>query len=199
MSDLRISLPNPCSENWGEMQPLGCNRFCATCSETIHNLSELTAEETEALLRKPGKHCVRAQVRPDGALALRQSRSGNPARILVAVGASFGLLTSACETLPQTASPTGVIVGKFDVPSGMKSVRAISDDGRSHRAKIFADGSYRFKPLPYGSYALKFSNDCGSWEGGRVVLQESVHSVNEPLDTQECLVIGMAEVEDHRA
>jgi hypothetical protein len=61
------------------------------------------------------------------------------------------------------------------------------------------DGSYRFKPLPFGSYSLKFVTDCGSWDGDRVTLQESEHSVEKPSETQACIVVGLAKIEDSRA
>lgn len=199
MSELRISLPSPCSENWDEMEPAGCNRFCAACSETIHDLAELTAQEAEALLRKPGKHCVRAQIGPDGALALRPSHLGHSQKMIVVVGASISLLVSACATLPKDASPTGVIAGKVDPWSNVQSVEAIGDNGRSYKAIVQADGSYRFQRLPYGTYSLKFTDLCGVWDGERVVLRESAHSLTEPSHSQDCIVVGMANFEDDRS
>jgi hypothetical protein len=182
------------------MQPSGCNRFCSTCSETIHDLSELTSQEAEALLRQPGQHCVRAQVvGPDGALALKPGRLGYQRKILVAVGVSISLLTSACETLPRGSSPMGLIVGKVDPRSGVKSVTATSYDGRTYRTKVFGDGSYRFRPLPYGPYSLKFNDDCGGQDGGQVILQESEHSVEVSPSTQVCIVVGMVKIEDDHA
>ena len=198
MSDVRISFPSPCSESWDEMRPSGCNRFCATCSKTIHNLSDLAAHEVERLLRDPQSQCVRAEVRPDGTLLLKPN-GRNQRKIMIAVGASVSLFTSACETLPHATSPTGLIVGKVDPTSGVKSVRAIDENGRTYRTKVLDDGTYRFKPLPYGSYSLKFVSDCGSWNGDRVVLQESERSVAEPSDTQGCIIVGMAKIEDNRA
>ncbi len=198
MTELRISLPSPCSENWDEMQPAGCNRFCAACSETIHDLAALTSQEAEALLRKPGKHCVRAQVGADGALALRPSPSGHSQKMIVAVGASIGLLASACATLPNVASPTGAIAGKVETWRYVQSVEAIDDAGRSYRTTVRADGSYRFKRLPYGTYALKFTDLCGVWEGERVVLNEGEHSLKEPSHSADCVVVGMAKFEDDR-
>lgn len=164
------------------MQPVGCNRFCATCSETIHDLSELTLQEAEALLRRPGKHCVRAQVKPDGALVLRPDHSGRTQRILVAVGASVSVIASACETLPQPASPMGSIVGKTGL-SAVNSVKAVADDGRSYRTKVRADGSYRFKRVPYGTYSVQFNTACGEiLDGGRLFLKkESIRSRSRRL------------------
>lgn len=181
------------------MQPSGCDRICATCSETVHDLAKLTVQEAEALLRERGRHCVRAQVGPDGALSLRPGPSGRSRRILVAVSASAGLFASACETVPSAAAPTGAIVGKVDLHTMVTTVTAVSDDGREHRTKVRADGSYRFKRLPYGSYSLKFIGICEIAEGGRITLRESEHSAEAPAGMEDCIIIGMAKVEDDRA
>lgn len=196
MSDLRISFPEPCDERWDAMQPSGCNRVCAACSETVHDLAALTAQEAEALLREPGKHCVRAQVGPDGAVNLRPGVSGRSRRMLVAVSASVGLLAAACETVPSDAAPTGAIVGKVGDFSMMTHVIAVSNDGQERRARVRADGSYRLKRLPYGVWSLKFIGDCENWEGERVTLQEREHSVPTPANMPECIIIGMAKIED---
>lgn len=199
MGDLIISFPEPCPESWDDMKPSGCNRFCATCSETIHDLSELTSQEAETLLRKPGRRCVRARiVGPDGALALKPDKSGYQRRILVAVSASIGLLASACESLPQPSAPVGLIVGKVDLGSGVNSVTAVSVTGRTYRTKVLSDGSFRFRPLPYGSYALKLNDDCGGQDGGHIVLQEGEHTLAYAPSTAGCVVVGMAKVEDPR-
>lgn len=196
MDDLRVSFPAPCRQHWEDMRPVGCNRFCAACSKTIYDLSELTAEEAEALLKEPQKPCVRAQVSRDGSVVLKSSSTVHARKMMVAVTASIGLFTSACETVPQRTAPTGVIAGKVDPKSGVKSVRAVSDSGRTYKAKVLDDGSYRFKPLPYGSYSLKFVSECGSWNGERVVLRESERSAGEPPETQTCIIVGMLKIED---
>ena len=196
MSDLRISFPEPCGESWDAMRPSGCDRICATCSETVHDLAQLTAQEAEALLREPGKHCVRAQVGPDGSLSLRPSPSGLSRRMLVAVSASVGLLASACETVPSAEVAAGAIVGTVDRFSGVTSVRAVSADGRERRTRVRADGSYRFERLPYGTYSLRFTGFCRTWDSERITLQEEEYSVEERADDPECIVIGMARLED---
>lgn len=196
MSDLRISFPDPCGESWDSMQPSGCNRVCAACSETVHDLSKLTAREAEGLLREPGKHCVRAQVGPDGALRLRPETSGRSRRVMVAVSASVGLLASACETVPSTTAPTGAIVGQVGRFSMMTTVIAVSDDGRERRARVHPDGSYRLERLPYGSYSLRFIGDCENWQGERITLREREHSVETPANMPQCVIVGMARIDD---
>ena len=115
------------------------------------------------------------------------------------MSASVGLFASACETVPSAAAPTGAIVGTV-VPYGMvTSVRAVSDDGRVRQAKFRADGSYRFERLPYGTYSLRFIGLCETCEGAPITLRERELSVEAPTDMTECIIVGMAKVEDDHA
>jgi hypothetical protein len=118
--------------------------------------------------------------------------------MMVVVGASISLLASACATLPQLASPTGDVAGTVNLWSDVQSVEAIGDNGRRYKARVGADGSYRFKRLPYGTYSLKFTNGCGVWYGEQVILRENAHSLPAPSHSDDCIVIGMARFEDDR-
>ncbi|RYG02558.1 MAG: hypothetical protein EON94_05685 [Caulobacteraceae bacterium] len=115
------------------------------------------------------------------------------------MSASVGLFASACETVPSAATPTGAIVGTVGRFSSVTSVRAVSDDGRGRQAKVRADGSYRLERLPYGAYSLRFIGSCGIWDGERITLQEQEHSVEASADMPDCIIIGMAKIEDDRA
>jgi len=116
---------------------------------------------------------------------------------MIAVGASISLLASGCETTPHAAPARGVILGKVNNISGIVSVEAISEDGRTHRARVRSDGTYQFKPLPLGSYSLTFVTDCGSFDGDRVILQEREHVVGMPTKAADCIIIGMAKIEEN--
>lgn len=52
-------IPKPCEENWDEMAVEGTQRFCETCQHLVQDLSELSAEDAEHYLAKPGRKCVR--------------------------------------------------------------------------------------------------------------------------------------------
>lgn len=194
MSDLRVSFPRHCGERWEDMQTTGCNRFCAACSETIHDLRELTIDEAEALLKDSRSHCVRAQVRSDGSLCLKPDSKRSARRMVIAAGASITLLASACETVPQAAR--GTISGKAGDLDRAKSVTATSEDGKKHRATVHPDGSYRFKSLPVGRYVLKFYGDCGKWDGETIVVEAGQNSIANSAKGHECIIIGLAKIEN---
>ena len=58
----QIEIANPCPKNWDAMAGDEQRRFCAGCGCFVHNISELTAETAEALLRKSDKVCTRITV-----------------------------------------------------------------------------------------------------------------------------------------
>ncbi|WP_309611344.1 hypothetical protein, partial [Sphingomonas sp.] len=84
MSDIRVSFPEPCGERWDDMQPAGCNRHCDSCDKVIHDLSQMTIDDVEALVWTDPEPCVRAHVDRDGFVATKSSV--NPRRLAIAVG-----------------------------------------------------------------------------------------------------------------
>lgn len=194
MNDLRVSFPRPCGERWEDMHATGCNRFCAVCSETIHDLRGLTFDEAEVLLQDPRSHCVRAQVRRDGSLCLKPDPKRGAKKIVIAAGASITFLASACETVPQVAR--GTISGKAGDFDRAKSVTATSEDGKKHRTTVNPDGSYRFKSLPIGRYVLRFYGDCGKWDGKTIVVEAGQNSIANSAEGHECIIVGLAKIEN---
>lgn len=63
----RISVESPCSESWDEMTGNANVRFCSHCSKDVHNLSEITRKQAEALIKRSnGKLCVRYRADQNG-------------------------------------------------------------------------------------------------------------------------------------
>jgi hypothetical protein len=195
LNDLRVRFPKPCSERWEEMRREGCNRFCGQCEKTIHNLSEMTLEEAEVLLRSSQDACVQATLNPGGEIVLKHGRSKNGRRMIVAAGASMSLLAAACQTT-TAPPPKGVISGKVETGTWVKSVSAKGENGRVFHAKVEQDGSYAFKPLPLGNYSLKFLTGCGTWVGDTVVLHSSELKIAEIMDPNDCIIVGQIMLED---
>ena len=65
LEDIRIAAP--CSADWDDMAGDERVRFCGKCEKNVYNLSAMTREEGEALVRqKEGRLCVRLYQRRDG-------------------------------------------------------------------------------------------------------------------------------------
>ncbi|HEY9790879.1 MAG TPA: hypothetical protein V6D22_10800 [Candidatus Obscuribacterales bacterium] len=65
--DIRIA--TPCKADWNKMSGDQRVRFCGQCKLNVYNISEMTTEDAEKLIReKEGKLCVRMYRRNDGTL-----------------------------------------------------------------------------------------------------------------------------------
>lgn len=64
-----ISVAAPCTANWGKMIGNDQMRFCQECKLNVYNLSAMTQNQAEDLIRKTeGKLCVRYFRRADGTI-----------------------------------------------------------------------------------------------------------------------------------
>ena len=62
-----IRIATPCSADWDDMVGDARVRFCGKCEKNVYNLSAMTREAGEALVReKEGRLCVRLYKRQDG-------------------------------------------------------------------------------------------------------------------------------------
>lgn len=65
LDDIRVA--SPCSARWDEMAGDDQARFCGSCQKHVYNLSAMTREAAEALVRaREGDLCVRYYRRADG-------------------------------------------------------------------------------------------------------------------------------------
>ncbi len=65
LENLRIA--TPCQADWDDMRGDDRVRFCGRCEKNVYNLSAMTREAGEALVReKEGRVCVRLYQRKDG-------------------------------------------------------------------------------------------------------------------------------------
>ena len=54
---MRVNIPKPCNENWGEMSPAQRGAFCQTCAIDVIDFSNKNPEEVkETLKANIGKH-----------------------------------------------------------------------------------------------------------------------------------------------
>ncbi len=57
---IKLTIPNPCSEDWNKMTPQGDGRFCNRCSHIIRDFSTYSDRELiEFLSKEKGKVCGR--------------------------------------------------------------------------------------------------------------------------------------------
>jgi hypothetical protein len=67
-----ISIANPCEASWEQMRGDDRVRYCGACRLNVYNLSSMSWDEADALIRqKEGLLCVRLYRRADGTVLTR--------------------------------------------------------------------------------------------------------------------------------
>lgn len=193
--DFEVSLPRPCGENWDAMAPQGCNRHCDVCQATIHDLSRLTLKQAESLLASGDKVCVRAQVSPDGSVALTDS-GASPRRMVArgAATAAVALALAACSTLGgANVTPLYEITGKTDYREWGAKAILTDETGRQRVTSVGFDNSFRFHNLRPGKFTLRIERNCGDpIEMTEVTLGEGDLSLGTvPWGEDQCIIVGV--------
>ncbi|MBX3358990.1 MAG: hypothetical protein KF745_11255 [Phycisphaeraceae bacterium] len=97
----RVRIASPCDMRWEDMTGDDRRRRCAKCDLTVHNFSNMTADEAETVLREAtGRICAGFYRRADGTILTRECPVGLRAarerlvRAAVRVAAVVGLITT---------------------------------------------------------------------------------------------------------
>ena len=130
LADVRVA--SPCHASWDSMKGDEQARFCGLCRKNVYNVSEMTRQETESLLReKEGKLCVRYYQRADGTILTKNcpigaavvrrvllTRAVSASALLVTVIALFGKNIAGAIASHTTGEPefhVEAMVGKVAV------------------------------------------------------------------------------------
>lgn len=197
MADLRVSFPRPCDEPWEGMAPSGCDRVCARCDHLVHDLSQYSIDEVEALLRRNPETCVRAEICADGEVALKPGRVGKARRMVIAAAATAGLLAASAPAHAKRDRPPGAISGTVESYGSRVRVIATGTDGRTRRVMTDRNGRFTLRNLPADTYRLRFV----PWCGGPVTVENVVVRDGETVlpgtqDAGGCVVVGLLRIED---
>lgn len=120
--------------------------------------------------------------------------------MVLAMGASLGLMLAAAPAVANPASSRGTITGKFEGYFSSGWVTATDAQGKEYRTKVSRYGHYKFKKLPDGIYVLRFENDCGlPWVSEPVVVQKGSKSKLPSVfpDDSDCIIIGSMKLDQN--
>lgn len=99
LDDLKIA--SPCHESWANMQGDERRRFCESCELHVYDLSGMTRNEAEELVRKTeGRLCLRLHRRADGTVITKDCPVGSAARVRRLVKACAAALLALVGFLP---------------------------------------------------------------------------------------------------
>ncbi len=104
-------IASPCSADWNAMQGDDQVRYCGKCEKSVYNLSEMTADEAEALIvEREGKMCVRFYARTDGTVLTKDCAVGARRKWATRAGAAAVLFGGGAAALsafaPKQVCPT---------------------------------------------------------------------------------------------
>ena len=118
-----IRIATPCSADWDDMAGDERVRFCGKCEKNVYNLSAMTREAGEALVReKEGRLCVRMYQRQDGTVLTADCPVGvQRARLRARVWARIS----------GAAAAAGLVLGLF----GGRARADLAVDGKKVPAK----------------------------------------------------------------
>jgi hypothetical protein len=113
LDNLRVAAP--CSVAWASMPGDERVRACAECQQHVYNLTAMTRDQAEALIRdKNGKLCVRYFQRADGTILLADCAVGvarRRRRRFVIAGAVVSIAGAALYKLvPERPQPVAPVV-----------------------------------------------------------------------------------------
>ena len=121
LENIRIAMP--CAADWDDMSGDDRVRFCGKCEKNVYNLSAMSREEGEALVReKEGRLCVRLYQRADGTVITNDCPVGQRrARLRARVWASIS----------GAAASMALVLGLF----GGRARADLTVDGKKNTGK----------------------------------------------------------------
>lgn len=119
LDDIRVA--SACHERWDAMTGDEQSRFCGSCRKNVYNLSSMTREAAEALVRsKEGDLCVRFFRRTDGTILTADCPVGvrrKRVRLVAAAGAVTALAAGAVGfTFAQMGAPVRPVAPSVAAP-----------------------------------------------------------------------------------
>lgn len=116
-----IRIASPCTASWDEMTGDERVRFCGHCAKDVYNLSGMTREESERLLReRAGNICVRLYKRHDGTVLTADCPVGvkrKRRRRIVATAVGSGLAAAGALFYQEATPPHETLMGGIAVPA----------------------------------------------------------------------------------
>lgn len=122
----QVTVASPCTASWDEMVGDERVRFCLICEKNVYNLSAMTREDAERLLkeRAGGELCVRYYQRADGTILTQDCPVGvrrkRRKKLALAV-AGAGAMAFAATSMLTRGTPCAVQGEMVSVPAPQSS------------------------------------------------------------------------------
>jgi hypothetical protein len=118
----QVRVASPCKERWDEMSGDEHVRFCGRCEKNVYDLSSLSSEQAESLLRERGESmCVRLFRRSDGTVLTSDCPVGGRKRFWrkVTAGAAAGVAAAGLTVAALGGHQQGgMVMGEMEPVMG---------------------------------------------------------------------------------
>jgi hypothetical protein len=139
---LRISIPNPCHEDWNKMSPRDQGAYCGVCCKTVVDFTALSDDQVKNyfLQNREGRTCGRFRSEqldhePDYLPKLLSVDIPVWKKFLAAVVIIFAGLLTSCSTPTKgkvvTEQPVEMVAGMVSLPESDLGDVVVPDTGRT--------------------------------------------------------------------
>lgn len=176
---LKLTISEPCQENWEAMAGTERERFCEKCQSSVIDFSALTAKQARRVMETAeGRVCGQVVRDPQGNVVFRSEPNG-AGRAIRAAGLSLAAISgvaaqSSCELKVQVTDATGAAVVKAKVVTKPGQAAGQTDNTGTFTTAV-APGKYAIEVESPGFTKLKKADiEVGCKEGKPVVVQASI-------------------------
>lgn len=136
----KITIPEPCHEDWDSMQADARGKFCGACCQSVYDFSDKTPEQIHDILREQSSKSIcgyfkESQLNKPLLLQPLYKPATFTARFALALYLVFGSLLFSCKSLPQPEQK------QQDGPIFQKG-RFLTDDPACSERRIYGAGDY---------------------------------------------------------
>jgi hypothetical protein len=121
-----VRVATPCRADWDKMHGDDKTRFCQSCAKNVYNLSDMTHDEAEALVReKEGQLCVRFFQRADGTVLTNDCPVGTKSSRRAGRVSAAMLTILAAPFLMVSAALAGTHANKANLVESLRNTAVV--------------------------------------------------------------------------
>ncbi|MEL6275687.1 MAG: carboxypeptidase-like regulatory domain-containing protein, partial [Bacteroidota bacterium] len=137
---LKISIKNPCDENWNAMTPAGFNqRHCASCEKNVIDFTHMTDREIHRFIRENnGKICGRWRVDQLNRPIIEQARPASWWQVAASVGALM-LASAGLQAQRSNMAPCSLAEAQIEMSVSKEGQSRDEQNTSTQPLKIFGN------------------------------------------------------------
>jgi hypothetical protein len=173
MITYRISIPEPCNENWDQMTPKKNGRHCASCNKVVKDFTGMTDQEIVEYLLKNTSVCGRLNsIQLNKSILyfkpVKYTKYHWPSVATFIIAGMFVISPSIAQTIPQKLYDNNLAIPKYPiVKANVDSILTIQNDStiadsinkinttRTVKGKVIEKGT--LDPIPFCAIVIELN------------------------------------------